>query len=239
MEAVDNTYDRVIAEIDRAESDPERHLSIQIDGRLRDAIRVVWADAANRRLMAVLDYHKAGAAGAPRWGRHAGTYECPLSEAWRAWGGGAPLALDQDAFAAHLDARDRDLASGTVNGRAAPEPAALVTLAANLEAYSASKAKRERDPNTQRVRISYSTESGFSGDVVPPPSFLIFIPVFQDGVRQLLEVRLRVEVEEGTATFTAQIHAAGDVLRDAFLALCERVKAETGLPVFLGTPEAP
>jgi hypothetical protein len=205
--------------------------------RFKDEDSVVWADAAGCNLVAVLDYHAKGSEGAARWGRHRGIYACPLSEAWRAWGGGAPMKLDQETFALLLDARDRDLISGTVNGKAAPDPSALVTLAGTLESYSTSKAKRERDPNTGRVKVSFSNESGFMGDVAPPPSFLISIPVFQDGAPQSLEVRLRVEVENGAATFIAQIHAANDVLRDAFRALCERVKTETDLPVFVGKPE--
>ena len=36
-----------------------------------------------------------------------------------------------------------------------------------------------------------------------------------------------------------QIHAAADVLRYAFDLLCEKVGADTGLPVFVGAAPAP
>lgn len=198
---------------------------------------VVWANPATRQLVSVLDYHLAGATGATRWGKHRGVYPCPLSEGWQAWGGGRELKLSQDAFAALLDSRDRELAAGAAPSGRMPDPAALVTLAANLETFSNIKAKRERDANTGRVRLSYSEEKGVAGTVMPPPAFLICIPVFQDGAPEVLEVRLRVTVEEGAACFALQIHAAGDVLRGAFNMLCARVKTETTLPVFVGTPE--
>lgn len=206
--------------------------------RFKSPASAVWADAASRKLVAVLDYHPAGAASPARWGKHRGVYPCPLSEAWLAWGGGKALKLDQDDFAALLDSRDRELAVGKLpSGKEAPDPSTLVTLASNLEVYSTATAKRERDPNTGRLKISYSEDKGVNGTVMPPPSFLIGIPVFQDAAPQPLEVRLGVTVEEGRAKFSVQIHAAGDVLRTAFAGLCARVQRETELPVFVGTPE--
>lgn len=198
----------------------------------------IWADAAARRLVSVLDYHPAGAESPARWGRHRGTYQCPLSEAWTAWGGGDVLEVDQDGLAALLDSRDRELTGGKLpSGSTAPEPAYLITMASKLEVYSNANAKRERDPNTGRLKISYVEEKGLSGDIVPPPSFLVFIPVFQDAEPQVLEVRLRVTVENAKAHFEVQLHAAADILRDAFTRLCGRVEVETALPLFCGTPE--
>lgn len=206
--------------------------------RFKDAASAIWADAAQRRLVSVLDYHPAGAESKARWGKHRGLYQCPLSEAWIAWGGGRALELDQDAFAALLDSRDRELTSGEFpTGKEAPNPAALITLASNLEVYSTATAKRERDPNTGRVKISFTEDKGISGTVMPPAAFLICIPVFQDAEVQDLEVRLRVAVNEGHATFIVQIHAAGDVLREAFSSICARVQRETEAPLFVGAPE--
>lgn len=206
--------------------------------RFRADHSAVWANRAERKLVSVLDYHPAGAKSPAGWGRHKGLYSCPLSEAWQAWGGGKALELDQDEFAALLDSRDRELIGGTLpTGKAAPDPSALITLASNLEVYSTATAKRERDPNTGRVKISFSEDKGVSGTIVPPPSFLILIPVFEDGEAAPLEVRLRVVVENGQAAFHVQIHAATTILRQAFDGLCERVKSETQLPLFVGNPE--
>jgi hypothetical protein len=198
----------------------------------------VWADSAKRQLVAVLDYHAAGATSPASWGRHRGTYLCPLSEAWLAWGGGAALKLDQDGLSELLDARDLELAEGDINGKPGPSPAYLITMASNLEVFSTATAKRERDANTGRVKLAYSEDKGVSGTIVPPPAFLIRIPVFADAQPEVLEVRLRVSVENAKATFEVQIHAATEVLKNAFEDICERVETQTSLPVFVGTPEA-
>lgn len=206
--------------------------------RFKDKDSAVWANAAQRILVSVLDYHFAGSTAAARWGKHRGQYQCPLSEAWLAWGGGKALELKQDDFAALLDSRDRELCSGKLpNGKEAPDPAALITLASNLEVFSHATAKRERDPNTGRLKISFTEEKGVSGTVTPPPSFMVFIPVFQDSEPEPLEVRLRVTVVDGHAVFSVQLHAAGDVLREAFDRLRQLVADATELPVFVGTPE--
>lgn len=210
--------------------------------RFRAERSALWADEARRALVAVFDYHAPGDEGAPGWGRHRSVYPCPLSEAWCAWGGLGGLNLTQEHFAELLDRRDRELVAGTfrggaLEGKLAPSPAELVTLASNLETYSTAKVKKERDPQTQRVKLTFTEEAGVS--VAPPAAFLVNIPVFTDSALQQLEVRLRVTVEDGgKAKFQLRIHAAGDVLREAFENLAEHAAADTKVPLFIGTPEA-
>lgn len=206
--------------------------------RFKGATSVVWANPAARTLTSVLDYHHAGHEAKPRWGHHRGVYPCPLSEAWKAWGAGGVLKLDQDDFAALLDRRDGELTDGQLpSGKTSPDPATLISLAANLEVFSTATAKRERDPNTGRVRISYAEDKGASGTVVPPPAFLVFIPIFEDSAPAPLEVRLRVTVEDSHAWFEIQLHQAATILREAFGELCDRVHQETGMQLFSGEPE--
>ena len=211
---------------------------IQHAKRFKAPNSAIWANAQARQLVSVLDYHEAGFDKAARWGQHRGVYGCPLSEAWLAWGGVEGRKLDQDAFAQLLDSRDRELAEGDLpGGGKAPAPSTLVTLANNLEVFSSATTKRERDANTGRVKLSFSEEKGPIGSVPIPSAFLVQIPIFQDQPAKTLEVRLRVEVEDGEATFALRIQAAGDVLRNAFDSLCEAVGVSTEIPVFAGQPE--
>jgi hypothetical protein len=210
--------------------------------RFKDAHSATWADATARVLVSVIDYHEKTAAGAARWGKHRGCYQCPLSEAWLAWGGEKGLVLSQEGFAALLDKRDRELVAGTFaegaqKGKPAPSPADLVTLANGLETFSTSTAKRERDPSG-RVKLSFTQDSGIAGTVMPPAAFLINIRVFEDAAAEELEVRLRVTVDGNQARFHVSIHAAAEVLRKSFGLVCAGVKEQTELPVFVGIPEA-
>lgn len=208
--------------------------------RFKSDASAIWADPSQRRFVSVLDYHPEGANSKAAWGRHRGVYPAPLSEAWKAWGGGAGLKLSQDDFADLLDARDRELAAGTFPSTEtpAPTPAQLVTLAANLEVFSHKSVKRVRDPKTGRLTLTFSEDAGVAGEVAPPRAFLVHIPIFQDSKPTTLEVRLRVTVDEGAATFLVNVHAAREVLAAAFDDLCDDAKTQTGMPVFVGTPES-
>jgi hypothetical protein len=206
----------------------------------------VWAARSPRpRLDAVIDYHHVGNNGKPGWGRHRATYEFPFSEEWIAWGGGKVLNLNQDQLGEFLLKHDMDLIQGNmrpVHGgepRQSPPPAWLLNMANKLEITASATAKRVVDPNTQRVTLQYTEEAGVVGEVVPPPGFLVMIPVFQGEKAQEVEIRLTVKVprDAKAANFTLQIHSAEMLVREAFDKMLERVTAETGLQVFQGTPE--
>jgi uncharacterized protein YfdQ (DUF2303 family) len=208
--------------------------------RFKGGPSAIFADAANRKFLGVLNYHPAGAEQSDAaWGDHRAVYPCPLSPEWSMWGGGSEKSLGQDAFAFFLDEHDADLAAGAADakGKPYPSPADLMTLAAALESYSNTSAKRERDKTTGRVLVSFSEDSGIKGNVTIPAAFAIKIPVFTDSAPAVLEVRLRVEVENGKPVFKFAIHDGVKVLRTAFDALVARVREATALPVLVGTPE--
>jgi uncharacterized protein YfdQ (DUF2303 family) len=208
--------------------------------RFKDEHTAVWASAEeqNASLTVVFNYHETGSDGTPRWGDHRGTYKCPLSSAWTAWGAGQPLTLTQDGLASFLEAHDYELAQGTLpNGDKAPPPSALLTMANTLETYSSATVKRERDPKTGRITLALSDDRGVA-NATPPPSFLILIPIFEDSEAEMLEVRLRVAVDKGgAATFTLQIHEAERKWRASYQKVIQRVILDTALPVYEGTPE--
>jgi uncharacterized protein YfdQ (DUF2303 family) len=207
--------------------------------RFKAAQSAVFADEAALKFIGVLNYHPEGASSDPAWGDHRALYQCPLSPEWVAWGAGNPIEADQEEFALFLDAHDRDLAGDATapTGTPYPSPAELMTLAATLETHDNKSAKRVRDPKTGRVRLEFTEDRGVSGDTVIPPAFAIKIPVFRDAEPVIIEVRLRVDVEDGEATFHWQIHDSAKVMRVAFRGLVENVMQATELPVFIGTPE--
>jgi uncharacterized protein YfdQ (DUF2303 family) len=208
--------------------------------RFKDEDSAVWALSAGQQatLLGVLNYHRTGADGEPRWGDHRATYACPISDAWERWGAGQPRSFSQEAFAEFLEARDFDLATGTMStGTVAPTPAHMISMANKLEVYSSATAKRSRDPGTHRVLLSYQEDKGVAGDVQPPPVFAISIPVFTDSEPEFMEVRLKVGIENAKATFTIQIHNAESIWRKSFEKVLSEVILKTGLPVYQGSPE--
>ncbi len=207
--------------------------------RFKSLASVVWADAAARKFVGVLNYHPEGAASDPAWGDHRAVYPCPLSTEWQAWGQGREMKLSQDAFATALVRREKDLAAnaGASADNPYPSPADLMTLAANLETYNNMKSKRERDPRTGKMSVSFSEDTGIKGNVTIPPAFAVKIPIFEDSLPVLVEVSLRMEIVENAPVFVIGISDADKVLRAAFAGLMEAVKTACELPVFVGTPE--
>jgi uncharacterized protein YfdQ (DUF2303 family) len=208
--------------------------------RFKDDDSAVWAFNASQdaTLVGILDYHRTGADGAPRWGSHRAAYNCPLSDAWRQWGEGRPRSFSQESFSEFLEARDFDLATGAMStGTVAPTPAHMISMANKLEVYSSATAKRSRDPNTHRVLLSYQEDKGVAGDIQPPPVFAVSIPVFTDSEPEFMEVRLKVGIEGAKATFTIQIHNAEAIWRKSFEKVLSEVILKTGLPVYQGSPE--
>jgi uncharacterized protein YfdQ (DUF2303 family) len=209
--------------------------------RFKDEHSAVWAKANEQQaqLVGIFNYHETGDTGTPRWGDHRAVYPCPLSGAWTAWGAGEEMELNQDEMAEFLESRDYDLTSGTLrSGSTSLAPNVLLSMANKLEVYSNSTARRERDPGTGRVSVSFTEEKGLAtGSVQPPSAFLISIPVFEDAEPETMEVRLRVKVVDARAVFTLQIHDAERIWRKSFDKVCQQVILDTALPVYQGTPE--
>lgn len=207
---------------------------------------VVYADPEELTIRALYDYHpKAGEAG---WNRHGATYEAMVSDAWEAWGGLEGRLLSQEEFINLLDSRDGELVEGEVRGTKTPTPSWLLTFAGNLETYHNRTAKLTRDPNTGRRTVTFSDDKGIQGTVTPPTVLLVKIPVFTDSWEaESLEVRLRVQVEEGEPQFKLWIHDAAKVLAAEFNSIAEAVtskevpggsKGGADVPLFMGKPES-
>ncbi|NJL72856.1 MAG: DUF2303 family protein [Candidatus Competibacteraceae bacterium] len=84
--------------------------------------------------------------------------------------------------------------------------------------------------------------------LVIPAGFVIAIPVFAPGAERaedgsakieldVIPVRLRYRVSNGRVQWTLVPHRLDLVLRDALSDAVARVRRETGVPVFEGTPE--
>lgn len=79
--------------------------------RFKDADSALFA-VDNRdapALIAVLDYHRQGAEGDPRFGQHRCAYEFPLSDEWKAWRDVDKVSMSQIDFALFLEDRIIDV----------------------------------------------------------------------------------------------------------------------------------
>jgi uncharacterized protein YfdQ (DUF2303 family) len=221
--------------------------------RFADVHSVLFAspDPKSPQLCSVLDYHEATAEGAPRFGQHRGIYSFPLSDEWLAWTAGNAKSMDQRKFAEFIEdriidilgdpsamgARARNLAEA-IQVSFAPA-SRLLELSRGMSIRVAAKVTSAQNLATGEVQVCYATthEGEGGGSEKIPGAFLIGIPVFRNGERYELPVRLRYRLNEGALSWFYEIHGADRVFEHAFNEACEKAAHATGLPLFVGVPE--
>ena len=206
--------------------------------RFKDAHSVIFAETEEPKLVAVLDYHEATAAGAPRWGQHRSVYSLPLSRAWKLWGEHDGQKMRQEVFAQFIEDHMDDLASpsGSGDDKDLPLPSELLTMARNLTINSKGTFSRSINPTTGEGALICKNENESTSTKIPR-AFLLGIPVFEAGTRYAVQARLRLDMSGGAPLFSYALYRADEIKRDAFGEVRTMAAQRTELPVLAGTPE--
>lgn len=224
--------------------------------RFKDADSVIFADN-NRQspsLTAVLDYHPAGADSQPRFGTHRAHFGFPLSDEWKAWDAQNAQAMSMAQFAAFLEDRVIDVLQVTspdeeltpeqrqfisATGGSIATPSQLLMISATLKINESNAVKEARNLTTGEAEVTFesSHEATVRGDAIKVPSvFIIAIPVFKNGALYRVLARLRYR-NAGGLKFWFELWRTERVFDHALTEACEKVRAETGLPLLYGRPE--
>lgn len=224
--------------------------------RFKDADSAIFANEnpTAPKLTAVLDYHKAGGFDAdPRHGGHRATYAFPLSPEWQAWFGKNAVQMTMTDFAAFLEdhivdvlAEPGNLSEAANNfvsatGGKFATPSKLIEIARGLQINEASVVKEARNLTSGEAEIVFDVQhTGADGKPLKLPSlFVIAVPVFaRASVSYRLIARLRYRKTGGGLVFWYELWRPDLVFTDAFEEAVSKVREETGLPVFMGSPEA-
>jgi hypothetical protein len=93
--------------------------------------------------------------------------------------------------------------------------------------------------STGEVQIQYDTQhqDERGAPLKVPTALLIQIPVFRAGTMYQVPVRLRYSVREGNILWRVELHKTELMAEDAFNDTKLLVTKETGLQLFVGTPE--
>jgi uncharacterized protein YfdQ (DUF2303 family) len=228
--------------------------------RFKDLDSVVFAEPdqlttpPKPRLLSVLDYHRAGGEGAPRWNVHRGLYEFPLSEEWRAWSAVDGKTLDQNAFAEFIEDRIGDVlpspdAIDPADNLARimrefattfATPAKLMELSRGLKIHEVSQVANVVNLSTGEGQISWTAEhqDAQGQPMKVPGAFLIAVPVFFAGAAYRIPVRLRYRKSGPSIKWALLLYRPEITFRHAFDEAVELVSEKTKLPVLHGNPEA-
>lgn len=225
--------------------------------RFADADSVVFAnrDPAKPSLTAVLDYHRAGAEAAPRFGGHRAHYAFPLAEPWTAWAAIDGEVLSHTDFAEFLEDRIGDVLVPP-EGAGGPEdrhvlalrnspggtfagPSRLLELSRTLKVNEESRVTSAQNLSSGEVQLQFETahrdEAGAPLRV--PNRFLLGIPVFDGGAAYRFAARLRYRLAGGNVSWIVQRHRPDLVFEDALMEACNKAAEATKLPLLFGQPE--
>lgn len=225
--------------------------------RFKDGDSAIFADEspAAPKLTAVLDYHLAGpiVAVEPRFGEHRAIYPFPMSPEWQAWFGQNAKAMSMVEFAAFLEDHIVDVLPEpgelsetaqrfvSATGGKFATPSKLIEIARGLQVNESSVVKETRNLSSGEAEIAFdTTHSGADGKPLKIPNlFIIAIPVFaRADVSYRLIARLRYRKTPAGLLFFFELWRPDLVFTDALEEAVERVRTDTGLPVFMGSPEA-
>jgi uncharacterized protein YfdQ (DUF2303 family) len=202
-------------------------------------------------LVCVLDYHRAGPEGKPRFGEHRSVYHFPVSEEWVAWLAHNGKPMGQDGFARFIEDRLQDIANPKEPGRTGTafaellacefaSPTRLLELSKGLSVHVSSKVVGQVKLSSGEMQVMFSEEHSADGKGEPvkvPNAFLIGIPVFRGGELYKVPARLRYRVQSGQVTWTYDLYRPTACFDDAVNIACDKAEEETELPLFRGTPE--
>lgn len=219
--------------------------------RFKDADSALFADPGDSpKLVAVLDYHRPGPDGAPRFGRHRSVYEFPISEEWEAWTTKDGQMMPQAAFAEFIEERIQDIGApaaaeapvkdfATKIGCQLATPAQLLTLSKGLSVRANSRVVNAQNLSTGEGELIYEqTHTDDKGKPLSVPgAFMLVIPVFQGDALYQVPVRLRYRVREAQVTWAVALYRPERFFDDAFKLACEKANKATSLPLFMGQPE--
>lgn len=226
--------------------------------RFADTDSAVFADDDEDApsFTSVLDYHRTGAEGSPRFGKHRGHYAPQLSEAWEAWDEVDGTAMTVGEFSAHLQDRLTDVIDPPQDGRSEADAkmldivamfggggfagqSRLLELAKGLRVRDTQEAASFKNLQTGEVEVMFkSTHSDANGaPLVVPSAFVVGIPVFHRGPAYRMVIRLLYRMAGPSVTWTVKRYRPDLIFDHAFEEACAAIREKTALPLLRGKPE--
>lgn len=204
------------------------------------------------KLTAIFDYHSAGYSSDAENLRHRAVYSFPLSDEWKAWSEADGKAMSMADFAAFLEDHIVDVTAEKPKSDAAKDflsksggnlasPSKLIEIARGLQVNEASTLREARNLSSGEAEVVFQSEhlDASGNKLVLPNAFMICIPIFARAtVLDQILARFRYRKQNGGIVFWFDLWRPDLVFEHAFSEACAQVKTETGLPLFVGTPEA-
>ena len=231
--------------------------------RYKDEHSIIFAkdDPSAPGLTAVLDYHEAEAAGAPRFGKHRTAFNFPLAPEWKAWMAKNAVQMSMVEFATFIEDRYIEIippavVASTFKGEDDPVkkfvdslggidklggPNDLMRIASGLSVHENSVVgdvvRLQSGEGSVMFTVQHETADAKGEKFTVPPAFGIAVPVFRGEPPFCVIARLRYRKQSGRLVLWYELFRADLTFDHAVNEAIEKVQNETGLTVWKGTPE--
>lgn len=233
---------------------------IEHTNRFKDGHSAIFVkrDEKEPRFLTVLDYHPgtdsvvSDEAPPARWCLHRSAHQPKISEVWGAWQAVDGKTMAQAVFAAFLEDRILDIAPpppagdtghnalvAALGGRIGNQ-AELLSVSRGLRVRETAEVTNAQVLETGEIEAVYKTALSDQSTGQPlriPTCFCVQAPVFEGGAPYLLWMRVAIRREEGRLLWTMKRWRPDLIVQHALQEMIDKVKAETGLPVLIGSPE--
>lgn len=181
------------------------------------------------------------------WGDHRAHYATPLAPEWKAWLGMDGKKTNQVDLAQFIENNlidvvyiDKDAAGAAAGEVGSPDGATLLEVCRTLEAKKKvdfKSAIRLADGSTQFTYDEDVSGSARQGQLAVPEQFSLGIPVFENGAKYRMDVRLRYRITDGgQLTMWLELIRPHKTIEHAVKELRESIAAATALQILNGSP---
>lgn len=215
---------------------------VDYTNRFKSEDTVLFADIANNRIVAIIDYHAppevisdtiAQQAGAAH-GAHRAAMVLPFSEEWGTWKAISGKLMPQKEFARFLEENAGDVS--------APSGADLLEICRDMQAVRQADFRRVVRTNGDDESFEYAENSEAKtkgGTVEVPTRFMLNIPVYFDSRYVEVSAFLRWKLDDGQLLLGIALHRPEHVRQAMFKEIVDDVGHRTECPVVYGAPDVP
>ena len=178
------------------------------------------------------------------WGDHLARYNAPLAPEWLAWTGMDGKKLGQVELAQFIESNLVDVvfiaADPAAREPGSPDGSTLLEVCRTLEAKKKVDFKSSVRLSDGSTQFTYDEEvqgSARQGQLQVPEQFSLGIPVFENGDKWRVDVRLRYRISDGgQLQLWLELVRPHKVIEQAVKDLREKIAAATELQILNGSP---
>lgn len=193
--------------------------------RFKDEFSILFADVAENRIVAALDYHGPES---PALVQHRAALALPFSEEWKTWSGMNGQLKPQLEFARFIEENAPDIK--------APAAADLLEAVRDLQAKRSVNfvaAVRTASDN-ENFEYNDNTEARSKGELELPTRFMLSIPVYFGDPPVEVPAFLRWKLDEGKLHLGIKLHRAEHIRQAAFRLVLTGAAEATGVMALFG-----